>query len=115
MEAQPREITRYITSDGKVPFAIWFDHLRDRRAKLKIKLRLDRVEEGNLGDYRSLGEGLFELKIDYGPGYRLYFGQIASIIVILLCGGDKSTQDRDIEKAREYGRDYYARLENSHE
>ncbi|MEY3869481.1 MAG: hypothetical protein RLZZ338_3372 [Cyanobacteriota bacterium] len=66
-------------------------------------------------DYRSLGEGLFELKIDYGPGYRLYFGQIASIIVILLCGGDKSTQDRDIEKAREYWRDYYARLENSHE
>ena len=106
MEAEPREIRRYITANGKVPFAEWLDRLRDRRARLKIKLRLDRVEEGNLGDCRSVGEGVFELRIDYGPGYRVYFGQIGLRIVLLLCGGDKSTQEKDICKAKEYWADY---------
>ncbi len=106
MEVQPREIRRYIAPNGKVPFAEWLDSLRDRRVRLRIKLRLDRVEEGNLGDYRSVGEGVFELRIDYGPGYRVYFGQIGLSIVLLLCGGDKSTQEKDISKAKEYWADY---------
>jgi putative addiction module killer protein len=106
MEAQPREIERYVTPDGRIPFSEWLDSLRDRRARVKIKLRLDRIEQGNLGDYRSVGAGVFELRIDYGPGYRVYFGQVGSTIVLLLCGGDKSTQEQDIRKAQEYWEDY---------
>ena len=106
MEAQPKEVRRYSTSEGKVPFDEWFYSLRDAKAQVKIKLRLERVELGNLGDFRSVGEGVCELRIDYGPGYRVYFGQIGNIIVILLLGGDKSTQNRDISKAIEYWNDY---------
>ncbi|HLO88270.1 MAG TPA: type II toxin-antitoxin system RelE/ParE family toxin [Nostocaceae cyanobacterium] len=106
MEAQPREVERYITLEGKVPFDEWFNSLRDNQAKIKINKRLDRVRVGNLGDCRSVGQGVYELKIDYGPGYRVYFGQVGNIVVILLCGGDKSTQDQDIKQAINYWKDY---------
>ncbi|WP_199247131.1 type II toxin-antitoxin system RelE/ParE family toxin [[Phormidium] sp. ETS-05] len=109
MEAQPREIQIYITADGKNPFSDWRDSLRDNRAKAKISAKLNQVRLGNLGDYRSVGEGVCELRIDYGPGYRLYFGQIGTTIVLLLCGGDKSTQEQDIDKAIEYWQDYRRR------
>ena len=72
-------------------------------------MRLDRIKLGNLGDYRSVAQGVFELRIDYGPGYRVYFGQVGLTIVLLLCGGDKSTQQQDIGKAQEYWRDYERR------
>lgn len=106
MEAQPREIKNYQTADGKTPFEEWLDNLRDRKARAKIRNRLKRVEAGNLGNYRSVGEGVCELKIDYGAGYRVYFGQIGTIIILILCGGDKSTQQQDIQKAKEYWEDY---------
>ena len=109
MEAQPREIKNYLTADGRAPFSEWRAALRDGQAKAKIRIRLDRVKTGNLGDYRSVGEGVCELRIDYGPGYRIYFGQIGSTIVLLLCGGDKSTQQQDIRKAIEYWREYRSR------
>ncbi|MBD1835538.1 type II toxin-antitoxin system RelE/ParE family toxin [Cyanobacteria bacterium FACHB-472] len=109
MEVTPREIRLYITSDGRIPFKEWFDSLQDRKARVRIKLRLDRVEQGNLGDCRSLGAGVFELRIDYGPGYRVYFGQIGSTIVLIFYGGDKSTQEQDISKARDYWREYEER------
>ncbi len=106
MEPQPREIRNYRTVDERIPFEEWLDSLRDKRARAKIRNRLTRVESGNLGDYRSVGEGVFELRIDYGPGYRVYFGQIGSTIIVILSGGDKSTQEQDILTAREYWRDY---------
>ncbi len=109
MEAQPREIKNYLTADGRAPFAEWRADLRDGQAKAKIRIRLDRVKVGNLGDYRSVGEGVCELRINYGPGYRIYFGQIGNTIVLLLCGGDKSTQQRDIRQAIEYWREYRSR------
>ncbi|MBR8828638.1 MAG: type II toxin-antitoxin system RelE/ParE family toxin [Gomphosphaeria aponina SAG 52.96 = DSM 107014] len=71
-----------------------------------MKGRLDRVVAGNLGNYRSVGEGVCELRINYGPGFRIYFGQIGSIIIILLSGGDKSTQKQDIKQAKQYWKDY---------
>ncbi|MGH8000964.1 MAG: type II toxin-antitoxin system RelE/ParE family toxin [Brasilonema sp.] len=114
MEAQPRDIRRYITSDGRIPFAEWLDSLRDAKAKTIIDKRLSRVSLGNLGDYRSVGEGVCELRIDYGSGYRIYLGQIGTQIVLLLCGGDKSTQDQDIRTAIEYWKDYRSR-ENANE
>jgi putative addiction module killer protein len=109
MEVQPREIRNYLTVDGKNIFDEWLDSLRDRRAKAKIRARLDRVEDGNLGDCKSVGEGIFEFRIDYGPGYRIYFGQEGITIIILLCGGDKSTQKQDIDKAQESWKDYRSR------
>jgi putative addiction module killer protein len=112
MEAQPREIRRYNTPDGRIPFAEWRNSLRDRKAILIIDNRLRRVRLGNFGDCRSVGEGVCELRIDYGSGYRIYFGQIGSTIVLLLCGGDKSTQAQDIRKAKEYWADY-ERSENA--
>lgn len=103
---QPREIRLYTTAEGRIPYDEWFDSLRDINAKAKIIQRLERVSRGNFGDYRSLGEGVCELRIDYGPGYRVYFGQAGTTIVLLLIGGDKSTQARDIRTAKDYWTDY---------
>ncbi|TRU61916.1 MAG: type II toxin-antitoxin system RelE/ParE family toxin [Microcystis aeruginosa Ma_QC_C_20070823_S13] len=106
MATQPREIERYVTPDGQIPFDNWFDSIRVSKTQTIISKRLDRVRMGNLGDYRSVGGGVFELRIDYGPGYRIYFGQVGTTIVLLLCGGDKSSQIKDIRQAQKYWRDY---------
>ena len=81
-------------------FAKWFESLRDHRAQRKIAIRISRAESGNMGQVRSLGEGLSEMKIDHGPGYRLYFTMRDQEIVVLLAGGDKGSQQRDIAVAR---------------
>jgi putative addiction module killer protein len=82
-------------------FAEWFDVLRDKRAKSKIAGRIARMELGLLGDIRSVGDGVSEAKIDFGPGYRLYYTLRGQALIILLIGGDKGSQDRDIKKAKE--------------
>lgn len=102
MEVTPKNLQIYRSKNGSVPFNDWFSGLRDQRAKQKIIARLARVRSGNLGQVNTVGEGVHELKIDFGPGYRIYFGQLGTEIVILLCGGDKKTQDSDIQKARAY-------------
>ena len=84
-----------------VEFEGWLDGLRDRRAKEKIATRLVRVESGLLGDWKPVGEGVSEMRIDYGPGYRLYYTIRGQVIVILLCGSDKSGQGRAITLAKE--------------
>lgn len=109
MEATPKEIRIYITLEGKAPFLEWRDSLKDARAKAKIRVRLDRVEDGNLGDCKFVGEGVYELRIDYGPGYRIYFGQANDVIILLLWGGDKNNQSKDILKAQNYWQDYRSR------
>ncbi|NJM99890.1 MAG: type II toxin-antitoxin system RelE/ParE family toxin [Phormidesmis sp. RL_2_1] len=81
-------------------FAKWFKGLKDRRAKVRIQARIDRMELGNFGDVSSVGEAISELRIDYGPGYRVYFVQRSSVVIILLLGGDKSSQKADIKKAK---------------
>lgn len=85
-------------------FANWFSRLRDRRAKARVQARIDRIETGNFGDVAPIGEGVSELRIHYGPGYRVYFVQRSPVIVILLSGGDKSSQNADIIKAKEIAR-----------
>ena len=79
----------------------WFSALRDRNARARIDVRIRRLSLGNFGDAKSVGQGVSELRIDYGPGYRVYFTQVKNAIVLLLCGGDKSTQKTDIKKAHQ--------------
>ena len=81
-------------------FAIWLSGLRDRQGRAKILARIDRLEDGNPGKTRSIGSGVVEMKIDFGPGYRVYFVQRGDVLIVLLCGGDKSTQDNDIKRAK---------------
>jgi putative addiction module killer protein len=83
--------------------------LKDRHARARIGARLARVATGALGDAETVGHGLMELKIDWGPGYRVYFAPVGQLIVLLLCGGDKKTQQKDIDRAKKYFEDYKAR------
>ena len=110
MEATPKELHIYVTVSGQSPFSEWLTSLRDRKARAKIRVRLDRISLGNMGDCHGVGDGIEELRIDYGPGYRVYFGRLGSTIVLLLCGGDKSTQTKDIDLAKQYWNDYRRRL-----
>lgn len=107
MEARPRTIRNYKQTDGGEPYAKWFESIKHLPAGKKVAVRIDRAEDGNLGDHRFLGGGFGELRIDFGEGYRVYFGEDDDILVLLL-GGTKATQDRDIAIARFYWSDYNA-------
>jgi putative addiction module killer protein len=106
MEAQPKEIRYYVTAEDISPFVVWFKSLRDGVARNKIEIRLKRVELGNMGDCKFVGAGVYELRVDTGPGYRVYFGQVDDAIVLLLCGGDKRSQDQDIQLAQKHWSSY---------
>lgn len=86
-------------------YSDWFARLRDRNAKVRIDIRVRRLSLGNPGDVKPVGEGVSELRIDYGPGYRVYFAQQGGTLIVLLAGGDKSTQERDINIARKLARE----------
>lgn len=109
MEARPKELHVFVTEEGQEPFNEWLTSLRDIKTRAKIRVRLDRASLGNFGDCHGVGEGVQELRIDYGPGYRIYFGQKGKSIVLLLCGGDKSTQTKDIETAKRFWNEYRRR------
>ena len=81
-------------------FAVWLGGLRDKQGRAKILARIDRLEDGNPGKTRSVGAGIVEMKIDFGPGYRVYYIQRGNLLILLLCGGDKSTQENDIKRAK---------------
>lgn len=81
-------------------FHVWLGRLKDREARAVIARRIDRISQGNLGDVKSVGDGVSELRIDYGPGYRVYFVKRRLTLIVLLCGGDKKSQARDIERAK---------------
>lgn len=87
-------------------FAHWLKALNDARAKARILIRIDRLVAGNPGDVEPVGEGVSEMRIDYGPGYRVYYMKRGTALIILLCGGDKSTQKRDIKKAKQLAREW---------
>ena len=87
-------------------FEAWFDNLRDRQARARISARVRRLSLGNPGDVKPVGSGVSELRIDYGPGYRIYYKQHGRALVVLLCGGDKRTQDTDIKTAVKIAQDW---------
>lgn len=101
------EVREYLDADGRSPFARWFNKL-DAMAAVKVTVALHRIEQGNLSNVKGLG-GIFEYKLNYGPGYRIYFGRDGDVLVLLLGGGTKRTQPKDILKARQYWSDYKIR------
>ncbi len=102
------EIREFQDGKGRSPFRTWLDSIKDKKLKATVYARLSRLEKGNLGDCKSVGGGVFELRIHLSPGIRVYFGFENNTVVILLCGGEKRTQEADIERAQrlwiEYGR-----------
>ena len=101
------EIRYYVTRDGKTPFIDWLGKLRDPRARHRIQNQLDRLRLGLIGDHKAVGDGVNELRIHYGPGYRMYFGYSGTAIILLLCGGSKNSQQRDIVRAKRYWVEYW--------
>ena len=108
----PRVLRTYSTKSGNTPFLEWLDKLKDPITRQRVRRRLDRLEIGNFGDCEPIGEGVSELRLFFGSGYRIYFVEYDDVIIILLCAGDKHTQKRDIEIAKKYWLDL---KEKSHE
>jgi putative addiction module killer protein len=103
------EIRIYTNRDGKSPFIDWLKRLRDQKARDTIHNRIDRLRLGNMGDYKALGNGIYEMRIHYSPGYRIYYGKTGKHIILLLCGGNKASQQQDINRAKQYWIDYRIR------
>ena len=105
MQPQKRRVLHYVVADKDL-FVDWLGGLADIMARAAILKRIDRIEEGNLGDHRNISQGVWELRIHYGPGCRVYYGEDGIQIILLLCGGNKRTQKRDIQRALKLWADY---------
>ncbi|WP_299413914.1 type II toxin-antitoxin system RelE/ParE family toxin [Acaryochloris sp. IP29b_bin.148] len=99
MSQQNWDLQKYVTPTGQCPFDEWFRTL-DLQTQARIDVRLDRVKLGNFGDHKSVGEGIYELRFFFGPGYRIYFGRLQGQIVLLLVGGSKKQQNKDVKAAQ---------------
>lgn len=103
------EIRIYADGQGRAPFELWLHALQDRQARTRITARLARLQAGNFGDCKPLRDGVLELRVDHGPGYRVYLSRQGPVLVLLLCGSDKADQDRAIKQAIEYLNDWKQR------
>lgn len=103
---RPKTVIFYRNAAGNEPFSDWLNSLRDSVARRRILTRLRRLELGNYGDFKAIGSGVNELRFFFGAGYRVYFGEDGDTLVVLLCGGNKSSQRRDIEQAQAYWQEY---------
>lgn len=101
------DVVEYVRSDGRCPFAQWFECL-DHQAAAKVATAVERMKSGNLGDHKSVGGGVMERRINYGPGYRIYFGRDGARLVVLVGGGTKSRQSSDIKRAQDTWAEYLA-------
>lgn len=102
-------VRHYLSADGRDVIVEWIKRLRDPLAKVQVARRINRIEAGNFGDHKPCRDGVWELRIDHGPGYRVYYARAGSVLVLLLCGGDKSSQAQDIDRAVELWRDWQRR------
>lgn len=103
-----KNIELYVTNNGKQPFIKWLESLNNT-TRYRVKERLDRVSLGNMGDHKRINTEIFEIRLNFGSGYRIYYGESSKTTIILLCGGDKATQSKDIKKAKLYWQDYLMR------
>ena len=110
MEMRPGGILNYITPTGRNPFRRWYTRLKDQKARAIIANRIERLHRGHLGDFKRLSKSLYELRIHYTPGYRIYFGVCSNNTVILLCGGTKQRQQQDIARAQTYWNEFLERI-----
>jgi len=99
-------IRKFRRINGQIPFDEWFNSLNDVRVKARLLKRLEKVQLGNLGDWNSVGDGVFELREHFNQGFRIYYGMEKRTVILLLCGGDKSLQTKDIRKAKQYWREF---------
>lgn len=106
MEKPIKRIKNFVRANGKVPFEEWFCNLKNTQTKARIIARIDRLRFGNFGDCKSVGAGVYELRIHFGPGFRVYFGLVGTEIVLLLGGGDKSSQQKDIKICQRYWQEF---------
>jgi putative addiction module killer protein len=106
MRDGPKSLVIYEDRHGNEPFTVWLESLKNPKTRYRIVTRLDRVELGNLGDHSKLSGGMVELRLHFGPGYRVYCGEVDDRVVLLLVGGDKGSQSRDIACARRHWGDY---------
>jgi putative addiction module killer protein len=100
------EIKEYLTPEGRSPFAEWLREFRDVQIRARVAVRLNRLRLANFGDCKSVGQGVHELRLAFGPGYRVYFAREDDRVILLLCGGDKGSQVKDIRRAQGYWREY---------
>ena len=98
-------VREYVGTGGRIPFRDWLSDL-DTTTRARVQARILRFETGNLGDHKDIGGGVWEARLDFGPGYRLYFGRMGREVVLLLLGGDKKSQKKDIKRAREFWSEY---------
>jgi putative addiction module killer protein len=105
-------VLHYQTPSRRIPYRGWIDAMKDKEGQGAVLARVNRLAFGSFGDWKSVGDGVSELRIDYGPGYRVYFGRKGKTVVILLCGGDKSSQKTDIKTAKQYWKDYEKRTQD---
>ena len=105
-------INEYTNERGSSPYAEWLESVRDKRARAKVIMQVDRMESGLFGDSQSIGDGLSELRIHYGPGYRVYYCRENQDTFLVLCGGNKSTQSSDIKRAKAYWQEHKRRTSN---
>jgi putative addiction module killer protein len=103
---EPKHIIVYQDKNAKEPFTDWLNNLKDQKGRRAVLRRIGKLEQGLYGDCEPIGEGVSELRLFFGPGYRVYFGKEDNNIIILLCGGDKGSQDRDIKTAKLYWKEF---------
>ena len=106
MEAKTKNIIHYLNTCGESPFVNWIIQLKDIRAKQIIEARIRRLSSGNYGEFKSVGEGILESRIAYGPGYRIYFAEVSESVLIILIAGGKYTQNEDINKTKKFWKEY---------
>ena len=107
--SRQRRVVIYVDENEGEPFIDWVEGLKDRKNRARILRRVDRLEDGNFGDYKAVGEGVLELRLFFGSGFRVYCAEDGDVLIVLLCGGDKKTQGKDIKKAINYWTEYKRR------